>query len=112
MKLDVGKVVDNMTRGSCIPIDSVKSSDDYYSLVHSIETGACNDSNKTNLATRLVKVMKCQVGNIRKRGRGVIWITIKIEKNIVISYITQEISNTNKENKKISKQIKRKKNLT
>ena len=23
MKLDIGKVVDNMTRGSCIPIDSV-----------------------------------------------------------------------------------------
>ena len=50
MKLDVGKVVDNMTRGSCIPIDSVKSSDDYSSLVHSIGTGACIDSDKTNLA--------------------------------------------------------------
>ena len=49
-KLDVGKVVDNMTRRSCIPNDSVKSSDDYSSLVHSIGTGTCNDSNKTNLA--------------------------------------------------------------
>ena len=49
MKLDVGKVVDNMTKGSCIPIDSVKSSDDYSSLVHSIGTGACIDSDKTKL---------------------------------------------------------------
>jgi len=49
MKLDVGRVVDNMTRGSCIPIDSVKSSNDYSSLVHSIRTGACIDSDKTNL---------------------------------------------------------------
>ena len=48
MKLDVGRVVDNMTRGSCIPIDSVKSSDDYSSIVHSIRTGACIDSDKTN----------------------------------------------------------------
>ena len=50
VKLGVGKVVDNMTQGSCIPIGSVKSSDDYSSLVHSIETGACIDSDKTNLA--------------------------------------------------------------
>ena len=39
MKLDVGNVLDNMTWGSCIPIDSVKSSDDYSSLVHSIGLG-------------------------------------------------------------------------
>ena len=50
MKLDVGKVVDNMSRGSCIPIDTVKSSDDYSSLIHSIGTGACIDSDKTNPA--------------------------------------------------------------
>ena len=50
MKLDVGKVVDNMTRGSSIPIDFVKNSDDYSSLVHSIGTGACIDSDKTNPA--------------------------------------------------------------
>ena len=50
MKLGVGKVVDNMTRGSCIPIDSVKSSDNYSSHIHSIGTGACYDSDKTNLA--------------------------------------------------------------
>ena len=41
MKLGVGKVVDNMTRGSCIPIGSMKSS---------IGTAACIDSNKTNPA--------------------------------------------------------------
>jgi len=50
MKLGASKVVDNMTRESCIPIGSVKYSDDYSSLVHSIGTGACVDSDKTNLA--------------------------------------------------------------
>ena len=39
MKLNVGKVIDNMTRESCIPTDSVKSKDDYFSLVHNIKTG-------------------------------------------------------------------------
>jgi len=42
--------------------------------------------------TRLVKVMICWVGNIQKRGQGVTWITIKVEKIIVISHITQEMS--------------------
>ena len=50
MKLDVGKVVNNMTRGSCIPIDSMKSSDDYSSLIHSMGTGAYITSDKTNPA--------------------------------------------------------------
>ena len=49
MKLDVGKVVDCMTQGSCIPTDSVKSGNDYSILVHSIETGAYIDSDKINL---------------------------------------------------------------
>ena len=34
MKLDIGKVVDHITRGSCIPTDSVKSGDDHPNLVH------------------------------------------------------------------------------
>jgi len=51
MKLNVGKVVDKMTQGSCIPIDSVKSRhDDYSSLVHNIRTGADVDSDKINPA--------------------------------------------------------------
>ena len=50
MKLNVGKVVNNMTRENCIPIDSVKSSDDYFSFVNSIRTGTCIDSDKTNMA--------------------------------------------------------------
>ena len=49
MKLDVGKVVDYMTRGSCIPTSSLKSGDDCFSLVHNIETRAYVDSDKTNL---------------------------------------------------------------
>ena len=39
MMLDVGKVVDYMTRGNCIPTDSVKSGDDCSSLIHSIRVG-------------------------------------------------------------------------
>ena len=50
MKLGVGKVVDNMTQGNCIPIGSMKSNDDYSSLGHSIRTGVCIDSDKTNPA--------------------------------------------------------------
>ena len=50
MKLDVGKVVDDLIRGSCIPIDSVKSSDDSSNLVHSIGIRAYIDSDKTNPA--------------------------------------------------------------
>ena len=70
MKLNVGKVVDNMTRGSCIPIDSVKSNDDCSSLVHSIRTGACIDSDKTNLA-HLVKAMICRVVTSESKEVGV-----------------------------------------
>ena len=48
--MDVGKIFDHMTRGSCIPIDSVKSGDDCSSIVHNIRTGAYIDSDKTNPA--------------------------------------------------------------
>ena len=50
MKLDVGKVVDHNTRGSCIPTDSVKSGDDHPNLVHNTGAGAYTNSDKTNLA--------------------------------------------------------------
>ena len=59
----------------------------------------------------LVKVIICQVGNIQKRSWGITWITIKIGKIVVISHITQEMSNTNKE-KQTNKQTNKKKNLT
>ena len=49
MKLDVDKVVDHMTRESCVPTDSVKS-DDYSNLIHSTGTGAHIESNKIYLA--------------------------------------------------------------
>jgi len=39
MKLDVGEVVNYMTRESYIPTDFVKSGNDYSSLVHNITTG-------------------------------------------------------------------------
>jgi len=45
----VGKMVDRMTQGSCIPIDSVKSRyDDCFSLIHNIGSGAYDDSDNTN----------------------------------------------------------------
>jgi len=44
------KVVDCKTRGSCIPIDSVKSGDDYPILVHNTGIGVYIDSDTTNLA--------------------------------------------------------------
>ena len=50
MKLFVGKIVNSKTRGSCIPIDSVKSDDDYPILVHNTRIGAYIDSDKTNPA--------------------------------------------------------------
>jgi len=54
--------------------------------------------------------MICRVGIIQKRGQGVIRITINIEKIIVISHITQEMSNTNKE-KQTKKQTNKKKKI-
>ena len=62
--MGVDKVVDNMTRESCIPVDFVKSDDNCSSLVHSIRTGAYIDSDKTNLAHQLVKIMIGRVSNI------------------------------------------------
>ena len=56
MKLDVGKVFDHMTWGSCIPTDSVKSGDDYSSLTHSIETRAYIDSDRPILHTGWLKL--------------------------------------------------------
>ena len=53
--------------------------------------------------TRLVKIMICRVGNIRNRGRGVTWITIKIGKIVVTSHITQDYQKQTK-NKQINKQ--------
>ena len=52
----VGKVGDNMTRGSYIPTDSVKSGGDYSSLVHSIGTEAHIESDNPNSA---YKVSSC-----------------------------------------------------
>ena len=48
MKLDVGKVIDHMTRESYVPTDSVKSGD-YFSFVHSIGIGAHIELDRTNL---------------------------------------------------------------
>jgi len=50
MKLNVGKMVNHMTRGICNPTDSVKSGDDYSNLIHNIRTGVYIDSYKTNHA--------------------------------------------------------------
>jgi len=43
------RVVDNMTRGRCIPTDSMKSRDDCSNLGHNFENWDYIESNKTNL---------------------------------------------------------------
>jgi len=44
--------------------------------------------------------MKYRVSVIRKRGRGVIWSTIKIEKNVVIIHFTQTDKNKQRKTNK------------
>jgi len=54
VKLDVGKtvdwVVDNMTRGRCIPIDLMKSRDCYSNFDHNSKNRDYIESDKTKLA--------------------------------------------------------------
>jgi len=50
IKLFIGKVVDSMTQGSCIPTDSMKGRDDYPNLVHNTGIEAYIDSDKANPA--------------------------------------------------------------
>ena len=44
------KVVDSMTRGSCIPTDLVKSDDDHFNLIHNTGIGIYTSLDKTNPA--------------------------------------------------------------
>jgi len=101
-----------MTQRSCIPIGSMKSSDDNSVLFIVLRLGHVLIRIRPIQHTRLVKVIICRVGNIRKRGLGVTWITIKIRKIIVISHITQEMSNQTKKNKQIKNQKEKKSNLS
>ena len=48
MKLDVGKVIDYMTRGSFIPIDSVKSENYFGNYGYKIGGMGCIDLDKSN----------------------------------------------------------------
>jgi len=52
--------------------------------------------------TWLVKVIKCRVGNIQKKGQGKVWITICFGIIVIVIHIT-------KISKKIKKQINKKK---
>jgi len=76
MKLNVGKVVNHMTRDSYIPIDFVKSRDDYSNFVHNIGIGHVLSQIRPTRHTWLVKsflvkVMPCRVDVIQaKRGLG------------------------------------------
>ena len=75
MKLDVGKMVDHMTQGSCISTDSMKSDDDFSVLIIKLKLGHILIWIRLIWHTWLVNIMICQVGNIRvKRGRGEVWI--------------------------------------
>ena len=53
MKLNVSKMIDSMTRGSCISTDSVKSGNDYSSLVYSIRTGSHIEPDNPNSAYKV-----------------------------------------------------------
>jgi len=70
MKPDVGKivngVVDNMTRGRCIPTDSMKSGDNYSNL-HNFGNGDYIESDKTNRHIWLVFSIDLQRGKLTKR---------------------------------------------
>ena len=108
--MDVGKVSDHMTRRNCIPPDSVKSGDDYSSLVHNIGTEAYMDSDKTNPTYLVSKSCDMPVGNIRvKRDRDEVWITICIGIIVIIFHITKmsKIKIKIKISKQINKQIKK-----
>ena len=65
MKLNVGKVVDKMTRAICIPTNSIKSEDDdYFNIFQNIGLGHILIRIRPIKHTRLGRVMKCRVGNI------------------------------------------------
>jgi len=70
MKLNVGRMVDNMIQEMCIPTDSVKSEDVCSDLVHNMGLGYMLSKIKTIMHTWLVKVIKCQVGDIRIKKRS------------------------------------------
>jgi len=57
MKLIVGIVIDNMTQRRCMPIESVKSGDDYSNFVHNIRVGHMLIQIKSIRHTWLVKIM-------------------------------------------------------
>ena len=50
MKLNVEKVVDNITWGKCIPTDSMKSGDNCSNLVYNTRVREYVESNKINPA--------------------------------------------------------------
>jgi len=49
MKLNVEKMVDNMTRRRCVLIDSMKTEDDYSNFDQNSKIGDYIESDKTNL---------------------------------------------------------------
>ena len=62
MKVDIGKVFYHMTRGSCNPIDSVKSDNDCSNLVYNIRLGLILIRIRSICHIWLVKVIICSVG--------------------------------------------------
>ena len=101
------KLVENWTQGRWIPIDSVKSWNYFENYGHKIGGMGCIDSEiSPTRCIWLVHIVKYRVGIILVKW-GVTWISIKIENIVVISHITQEMSNTNK--KQTNKQTNKKK---
>ena len=69
---------------------------------HKIGSMGYIDSDKSNPVYLIDSFVKILVGIIQVKW-GEIWITIKIEKIVVISHITQELSNQTRRNKQKEK---------
>jgi len=108
MKLNVGKVVDKMTRGVVSPLTRWRMVMTIPSLTIILGLGHMLSQIKPIQHTWLVKVMQCRVSDIWvKRGQGEIWIHTIMEKNYGDDpFHTKGSIKTNKINKQ-----KRKKNL-
>ena len=83
----VDKMVEILTWGSWIPIDSVKSENYFKNYSHKIGVIGCIDLDKSNLVYLVGSYWKSRVEIIRiKWGRCEIWIHIRIERIVIVEF--------------------------
>ena len=108
MKLDVGKVVDSMTRGSCIPTDSVKSGDDYSSMFIVLGLGHILSRIIPIRHIRLLYIAGSELSKSNEIGVKYGFI-LGLKKLLLLKSISQFTKEKNKQtNKQTNKQRKRK----